>query len=78
MQYIEELLCGNCFKSEDKFFIISSDFKKDSSRLSINLDSGFPRWFSADTIVEKIQIYTLDESNNILPIKETKKDEIQK
>ena len=78
MKYIEELFSGDCFKSENRLFIITSDFKKDNSKLCFDLESGFPKWFLPETIIDKIEIYTLDESNNILPIKETKKDEIQK
>ena len=78
MKYIEELNSGDCFNYDNKSYLITSDFKKDNSKLCINLESGFPKWFLPEIIVKKIEIYTLDESNNIVPIKETKKDEIQK
>lgn len=74
MKYIEELNNGDSFIYNDIKFLLTSDFKKDGSKLAYSLDNGNAKWFSPSDIVEKIQIYTMDESNTILPIKETKNE----
>lgn len=74
MKYIEELVNGDSFTYNKEFFVLTSDFKKDNSRLSFNIKDGSPRWFSATEIVNKTELYFIDENNNIVPIKETKKD----
>lgn len=74
MKYIEELSPGECFSFKDSYWIITIDFKNNGKRLCYNLESGNPSWFDADTIVDDIQIYTMDEKNVIIPIKETQKN----
>lgn len=74
-QYIEELNNGDCFEYADNRFILSCDYKKDLSRLAINLFDGNPKWFKSNDIIVKIQIFTMDKDNNIIAIKETKKDD---
>jgi hypothetical protein len=73
MKYIEELRSGNCFLHKDNYYIITIDFKSDNKRLCYNLKNGQPLWFEADSIVEDIQLYTIDKDNNILPIIKTEK-----
>jgi len=73
MKYIEELISGDCFTFKNSYYIISSDFKANGSKLCFNLNSGNPIWMNSDTIVDQIQIYTMDEKNTIIPIKETTK-----
>lgn len=73
-KYIEELTFGDCFIFEDDYYVLSIDYKKDGSRYCVSLKDGGPRWFKQDNIVEKIQIYTMDKDNNIIPLKETPKD----
>jgi hypothetical protein len=72
MKYLEELSSGDCFVLKDSFFLITSDFKKDK-KLCYSLLNGSPRWLENNTIIDDIQLYTLDNSNNIIPIKHTKK-----
>lgn len=74
MNYVEELKNGDIFKLEDSIFILTSDFKKDGSRLTYSLKNGNAKWVSASCIVEKIQVYTMDFSNTIIPIKEIPKE----
>jgi hypothetical protein len=74
-KYIEELNSGECFKFQDQYWICGSDFKKDGSRSVLSLITGFCRWFGSDEIVTPVQVYTMDKDNNIIAIKETKKDE---
>lgn len=74
MKYIEELSSGETFQLESEYWIITSDFKSNGKRLCYNLQSGFPSWMEANAIVDICPIYTLDKSNNILPIKEYKNE----
>lgn len=74
MKYIEELYAGQCFDHKDNYWITTIDFKSNGKRLCYNLKSGVPSWFDSDTIVDDIQIYTMDEKNIIIPIKETEKN----
>lgn len=76
MKYIEELVGGDCFIYNDVYYILTSDFKKNNERSAICFDNGFSNWFKPEILVNKINLYSLDESNNITPIKEHKKDEI--
>jgi hypothetical protein len=75
-QYIEELSHGDCFQYDNKKYILSCDYKKDFSRLVINLFNGTPKWFKSDDIIVKIQIFTMDKDNCIIAIKETMKNDI--
>lgn len=72
MKYLEELSPGDCFISTETFFLITCDFKKDK-RLCYNLLNGTPRWLDNNLVVENSPIYTLDNNNNIIPIKPTEK-----
>jgi hypothetical protein len=74
MKYIEELKNGDTFTHLNIPYILGIDFKQDQSRLGISLINGSPKWFNADSIVNKISIYTLDNQNNILPIREEKNE----
>lgn len=76
MKFIEELACGDCFTINNESFIITTDFKRNNNRLCVSLKDGFTRWFESSTMVEPIQIYKLDKDNNIIPFKETVKDDI--
>lgn len=77
MKYLEQFGYGDTFSFEGKLYILTSDFKvqKDHTQLScINLKTGHSRWISANSIVDAEPIYRLDNDNNIIPIKESKKD----
>ena len=75
MKYIEELVAGDAFAYNNKYFVLTSDYKSNNHKLAYSLDQGFAKWFDPSTIIEKISLYTLDEKNNILPLKEQKKEE---
>ena len=75
MKYIEELLVGSCFLYKNNYYILTADFKSNHQKLCYDLNSGFPKWIFGDTIVDHIQIYTMDEKNTIIPIKEIKKED---
>lgn len=76
MKFIEELFPGDCFTSDNNFYIITTDFKKNNSRLCVCLTTGCARWFDPSYLIESTNIYRLDKENNIIPFKETKKDDV--
>lgn len=76
MKYIEELACGDYFSLNNDFFIVTTDFKKNNTRLCISLNTGESRWIDNTIMVDILMIYRLDKDNNIIPFKETKKDDI--
>ena len=49
------------------------DYKK-AHRLSTNLTDGSSRWLENSSDIDLIQLYLLDEDNNITPLKENKSD----
>lgn len=73
MKYLEELSCGECFKLENNYWLLTYDFKKDGKRLCYDLSSGLSRWLDGNTIVNINPIYYLDNDNNIIPIKKYSK-----
>jgi len=75
-KYIEELSNGDAFKFESEYFLLTSDFKKNGNRLGISLNEGFSRWFEGNLIIAPIQLYTMDIDNNIIPLKPTKKEDV--
>lgn len=66
---------GDCFLVDHNIYILTCDLKANGNRLSFCLSNGLPKWFEASTIVEENPIYYLDNNNNIVPIKETKKND---
>lgn len=72
--YLEELDNGDSFEYEDNKFVVTTDYKQDSSRLCICLKDGSSRWLASNCIVNKIQLFIMDKDNCIIAIKETKKD----
>lgn len=76
MKYIEELESGDSFIDEDgKFYLLTCDHKNNGNRLCFSLSTGLPQWFEASKIVNQNPIYSLDPNNNIIAIKETKKND---
>lgn len=75
MKYIEELIPGDVFILRGICYLVTCDFKSNGSRLCFCLSEGSPKWFMSDTIVDINPIYYLDTDNNIIPIKESKKDD---
>jgi hypothetical protein len=74
MKYIEELKFGDAFEYNNIVYVLTSDFNRNNSRLCLSLIDGFPQWLSGETIVFKINLYKLDESNNFVAIKEHKNE----
>lgn len=70
--YIEELSPSDCFLYQKICFVLTQDYKKNSSRLAVSLEDGCSRWFEADTTVERIDIYTSNADGHIVGIKDEK------
>jgi hypothetical protein len=70
MKYIEELTAGDTFESNGLIFLLTVDFKKSGDKLAYCLINGSPKWFSSQTIVEAIPVYSLDNENNPVAIKQ--------
>lgn len=78
MKFLEEISGGDCFQLDNEYFVATCDYKsgKDiGSRNCISVKDGSPRWIKTNTMVEFIPLFTLDSTSNILPIKETKKED---
>jgi hypothetical protein len=68
MKYIEELESGQTFAKNNNIFILTTDYKKDGSRLAVSIEQGNLRWFSSNEMVDIAPIFKLDENNNVIPI----------
>lgn len=75
MNYIEELASGETFCIGEEKFIVTTDFKKNGSRLCINLDDGSHRWLKSSEIINKMPVYYIDNENNILPLRKLKNEQ---
>jgi hypothetical protein len=73
-KFIEELNSGDSFEIEGKRFLLTSDYKKNGLRLSIDMNNGSCRWFEADCHVSLISLYIMDSNSNFMPIKEIQSD----
>lgn len=76
MKYLEELNIGECFNSDNNNFIITTDFKKNGQRLCVNLSTGFTKWIDNDLMINSIDIFTFDKDNNIIAMRERKKEDV--
>jgi hypothetical protein len=74
MKYIEEIQYGDCFNYENKYFILTTDFKKNGDKLAVCLSDGTSKWIKSNDIIQLIDVYTLDKDNNIIAIKEREKN----
>ena len=76
--YIEELDNGESFVLDNSKFVVTCDHKSNGDRLCIDLKNGSSRWLKGNTIIDKVQLFTLDKDNNLIAIKETPKDDHSK
>lgn len=76
MKYIEEITFGEFFEFNGKIFILTQDYDNKNNHMCISIDSGQSRWLSGNTIVKNIELYRLDDENNIAPIKPKSKENI--
>jgi len=70
MKYLEELSPGTLFLYGSSYWILTSDFKKNGCRMCISVKDGFPSWLNSDASVDEIQGYILDNSNNLVKLRE--------
>ena len=75
-KYIEELSNGDAFILNNNTYILSSDFKKNGERLSMSLTDGNSRWVKPNEMIEAVQLFIMDKDNNIIAIKESKKEHV--
>lgn len=68
MKYLEELSPGEKIFYDESYYILTTDFRKNGSRLCIEISTGLPKWLPSNSIVENIQIYRLDKDNNIIAL----------
>lgn len=73
MKYIEELSNGDAFMYSSQYFLVTCDFKQDNSKLCYSLNDGTSRWFSPDSIIDRVDLCLIDKDNNISLIKQTPK-----
>lgn len=76
MKYIEEIEAGDCFEFNKKLYVLTGDFKKNGTRLCIGLVDGSPNWLKQDSIINLTDLFTMDKENNIIAIKERKKNDV--
>lgn len=75
MKYLEELTFGDCFKYNNHHYILSSDHKSNGKKMCLCLETGFSNWFNGDIITDITDLFTIDQNNNIIAIKERLKDD---
>jgi hypothetical protein len=69
MKYIEEISFGDIFELNKEIFVLTTDFDNKGKALCISIDNGQPRWLPSNTIIETVNLYRLDNENNIYNIK---------
>jgi hypothetical protein len=75
-KFIEELNYGDAFSYNNLCYVLTTDYKKNNDRLCLSLIDGGLRWFKPNEIVEGTNLYTMDKDNNIIAIKESKKEDV--
>ena len=74
MQYLEELSIGDSFQLNNSIYILCTDYKRNGDRLAVKLSDGSSRWLSGSTMVDRTDIFTLDNNNNIVAIRTREKE----
>lgn len=74
MKMIEELAFGDCFDLQNQnYFILTQNFRmrdKKKEYQAVSIKDGSFKWIKADVVISRIGLYTTDDSNNIVSIKE--------
>lgn len=73
MKYIEDLSPGDTFEYKNSIYVLTTDFKKNSDKMCVNLKTGSSIWLSGSTLTDISPVYTLDSNNSIIPIKPSEK-----
>jgi len=79
MKYIEELSNGHVFSVNDKFYVLSSDYKKNhksgkNRHMCVEVSKGTVKWFDSDQIADDPPVFYQD-SENVLHQMEFSKNE---
>ena len=74
MYYLEQLKFGDCFEYKNEKFILTQDFDNNNKYKCVCLKGGNVRWFESNSMINQIEIYTLDNENNICAIKQRDKE----
>jgi hypothetical protein len=74
MNYLEELKFGECFEYKNIRYIITQDYDSKNKFRCVSLTDGSLRWFDSNSLINPIDIYILDEDNNVCPIKQRKSE----
>lgn len=75
MNYLETVSGGDTFTYKDDMYVSTSDFKKNGSRLCVNLKDGSMRWLDPSVLITKNPIYSMDNNSDIIPVKPEEKNE---
>lgn len=75
-KYLEELSSGHSFTYKEINYVLSMDHKSNGHRMCVSLDDGGCRWLGGDCIVKPVQLFIMDNDNNFVAIKETKKNDM--
>lgn len=73
-KYLEELNSGDCFELDSSIYLVTSDFKKNGDRMTVDTKTGYIRWFGGSSMVEQKDLYTLSSENNFAPLNPRQKD----
>jgi hypothetical protein len=68
MKYLEELKPGDFFEHQTKHFLLTSDFNSRNMRMAISVIDGNPRWLDGNISTNSIDVYKLDQNNNLVKI----------
>lgn len=69
MKYIEELNIGDTFQYQDNIYVLTCDMRKNGARMGVSLKNGNIYWLDSQTIVDPIQLFILDNDNNVVSVK---------
>lgn len=74
MKHLEELEHGQCFRYQNRHYILTADFKGNGDKNCIDLNTGNNKWLGSSSIVDDVDIYMLDKDNAIMPLRERKNE----
>jgi hypothetical protein len=69
MHHLEEINNGQTFTINNTIYIATCDFDNNKKRLCIDILSGQLRWLLLNSLVELVDLYKIDNNNNIINIR---------
>lgn len=69
---LSDVIYGTTFLrlSNNQKYVLTQDFDNKRQRLCVNSQNGAFEWIPESEEVQIVPVYVLDESNNIIPLKE--------